>query len=265
MSSLFLRQRLSNSKPSFTKGEFGFNYQDALETTHFIIKKITNLKAANPKTFFDNEKSEEIQRIFDARIDKIRRDLRDDNEERAFDVENLREENLGELKNIDKKGGEHPINTADNRTDFSETKKETISEITTKYIIENFSGCEFLDKCLEILDFNKTLLILSLMLLDKILKKVKLTEKNIHKILYLCLIETHKFYIDVPYKNSFYAKIIGIPTEELFILELEFSKLVEYKYNVNIDDYVVYERKMKNLWRSKINCKKNSRRCVVQF
>ena len=89
------------------------------------------------------------------------------------------------------------------------------------------------------------MLILSMMYFDKILaKKFILTENNIHKVFFICMMEVQKFYSVFPNKD--YAKLCGISTEELLELELEFLNYLDFNMNISEDDFFAYKKKLKN-------------------
>ena len=88
-----------------------------------------------------------------------------------------------------------------------------------------------------------------MMNLDKLLaKKFVLTETNVHKTFFICMMETQKYYEDINFKNKDYAKIGGITVEELLELELEFLNYLDFNLHIKEYDFLVYKRKLKNLY-----------------
>ena len=97
------------------------------------------------------------------------------------------------------------------------------------------------------------MLILSMMNLDRLLEKgLVLTEQNIHKVFFLCMMEVHKYYNDVICYNKDYAKLCGISTEELLSLELEFLNYVDYNMNISDEKYNTYKKNLKNFFDKKV-------------
>ena len=97
------------------------------------------------------------------------------------------------------------------------------------------------------------MMILAMMNLDKILaKNFVLTEKNVHKTFFICMMEVHKFFNDVTFRNNDYAKLCGISTKELLQLELEFMDFVDYNMNITEENYFAYEKKMKKYFECNI-------------
>ena len=106
---------------------------------------------------------------------------------------------------------------------------------------------DFIILCYKRLDFDEHLLILSMMIFEKILAKdFVLTEKNIHKVFFLCMMEVQKFYNDANFTNKNFAKLCGMSTEELLELELKFLDFIDYNMNILDDDYFKYKKKLKN-------------------
>lgn len=67
-----------------------------------------------------------------------------------------------------------------------------------------------------------TAYIYSIILIDKILEEhidFKLTEKNIHRLLFTSIVIAAKFVDDKFYKNKYYASVGGIPLTTLNELE----------------------------------------------
>ena len=113
-------------------------------------------------------------------------------------------------------------------------------------IIEELSVVDFVILCYKSLNFDAHMMILAMMNLDKILaKNFILTEKNVHKTFFICMMEVHKFFNDVTFRNNDYAKLCGISTKELLQLELEFMDFVDYNMNITEENYFAYEKKMK--------------------
>ena len=145
-----------------------------------------------------------------------------------------------------------------------ENNKSSLSTSTSSS--DNFSSgpdfCCELDKydfedyiihCYRNLSFSSDLLILSMMILDKLLSKnFILTPVNIHKIFFLCMMETQKYYSDENYKNKDYAKIGGMTADELLELELEFMNYMDFNIFIKDEDYKKYKKNLKKLYKQNI-------------
>lgn len=103
------------------------------------------------------------------------------------------------------------------------------------------------------MDFNSYLLILAMMNLDKLLSKnFILTDTNIHKVFFICMMETQKYYEDENFTNKDYAKICGITTDELLELELEFLNYLDFNIFIKDEEYFKYKDNLKNLYESSV-------------
>ena len=78
-------------------------------------------------------------------------------------------------------------------------------------------------------------------------KNFVLTEDNIHLTFFLCMMEVHKFYNDVPFSNKDYSKLCGINAEELLDLELEFLDYVDYNMNIPDEKYFTYKKETETI------------------
>ena len=132
-------------------------------------------------------------------------------------------------------------------SDSSNSDSDICCELD-KYDIE-----DFIIQTYQKLGFTSNLLILSMMNLDKLLsKKFVLTELNVHKVFFICMMETQKYYDDVNFKNKDYAKSCGISTKELLRLEIEFMKYMDFNIHIKDEDYLEYKKNLQNLYKSKI-------------
>jgi hypothetical protein len=68
-----------------------------------------------------------------------------------------------------------------------------------------------------------------------------LTSNNAHRIILTALLLAHKYSMDVAYPFSLIARIVGVTSSELKILESEFLVFVKYELYVSQDLYNKYE------------------------
>ena len=139
------------------------------------------------------------------------------------------------------------INKQNNIDTDSDSENNENNSIIEKLDIENF-----IIRCIELLDINEEILILSMMALDKLLaKKFFLCENNLHKVIFICIMETHKYYNDDFFiSNNDYSKVSGIPTDELLNMELEFMNIIYFNMYINEEDYDNYCIKIKKYWKN---------------
>jgi hypothetical protein len=84
-----------------------------------------------------------------------------------------------------------------------------------------------------------TAYIYSLVIIEKILlenNSLKLTERNIHRVLFTSIVISVKFVDDKFYKNKYYASVGGVPLSTLN--ELEEAMLGLLNYHCPIDEEI---------------------------
>ena len=138
-----------------------------------------------------------------------------------------------------------------NQKQFSETDSESSdNDSENDEIISKMEIDEFIERIVNYLNIDNTLLVLSMMMLDKILaNNFILTERNVHKVIFICFMETQKFFEDENYKNSDYAKVCGISVNELLLMEVSFMELINYNMFVKEEEYIEYNKSFECLWK----------------
>ena len=127
-----------------------------------------------------------------------------------------------------------------NLNQLSETDSE--SDESDEDYIGKMKFETFIEKIVYILDFDDNLLILSLMVLDKFLtSKIILSESNVHKIFFTCLMETHKFFDDNTFTNKDYAKMCGVSVDELLKMEIYFLESINFNLFIKDDEFKKYK------------------------
>ena len=120
--------------------------------------------------------------------------------------------------------------------------KNEFDKIFNYYREPEISLYDYLSRIYKYSLINDSTLIISLIYIDRICKNkgVKLTENNIHRILFSSILTSIKFNEDKIYPNSFYAKIAGISVKELIKLESTFLKLIDFKLFISDEIYNIY-------------------------
>lgn len=127
-----------------------------------------------------------------------------------------------------------------NVNQLSETDSE--SDDSEEDFIGKMKFETFIEKIVYILDFDDNLLILSLMVLDKFLtSKIILSESNVHKVFFTCLMETHKFFDDNTFTNKDYAKMCGVSVDDLLQMEIYFLESINFNLFIKDDDFIKYK------------------------
>ena len=91
---------------------------------------------------------------------------------------------------------------------------------------------------------EKSTLILSLILIDKMCKKsgIVLTHYNIHRILFSSVLISIKYNEDSYFDNNFYSQIAGVKPDELKLLEYTFLEYNDFNIYVEDIEYEQYEK-----------------------
>ena len=127
-----------------------------------------------------------------------------------------------------------------NLNQLSETDSE--SDESDEDYIGKMKFETFIEKIVYILHFDDNLLILSLMVLDKFLSsKIILSESNVHKIFFICIMETHKFFDDNTFTNKDYAKMCGVSVDELLKMEIYFLESINFNLFIKDDEFKKYK------------------------
>lgn len=72
---------------------------------------------------------------------------------------------------------------------------------------------------------------------------------NIHRLIILGITVSSKFFSDIFYKNLRYAKVGGLPLEELNYLELQFLLLLDFKLMITVEDLQNYGDLLLKFWK----------------
>ena len=146
---------------------------------------------------------------------------------------------------IHKNDNTHHKQDSEPEDDSTLSGSDTSSDDGHCCILDKYGIEDFVVLCYKCLDFDEHMLIMAMMNLERILEKdFVLTEQNIHKVFFLCMMEVHKYYNDVICYNKDYAKLCGISTDELLNLEFEFMNYIDYNMNIPDDKYNIYKKNL---------------------
>ena len=106
---------------------------------------------------------------------------------------------------------------------------------------------EYLNRIIEYSNVEENTLICSLIYIEEIRKKIKLTNFNIHKILFTAIITAIKFNEDKIFNNNFYSLIGGISKEKLLELEYHFLILMDFKLYINENKFKTYKQVLEDV------------------
>ena len=123
----------------------------------------------------------------------------------------------------------------------------TINDIFNPKKIPNISISDYLNRIIEYTNIEENTLICALIYIDSISNKKKITISNIYKILFSAVLISIKFNEDEIYPNNFYAKIAGVPNEELLQMEHEFLILINFNLLIDEKKYSSLKFAIENL------------------
>ena len=121
-------------------------------------------------------------------------------------------------------------------------KKQSIMVFSAN-LIPNISIQDYLIRIQTYSKIEKSTLIISLILIDRICQRANLTLTyyNIHRILFSSILISIKFNEDIYYDNKFYADIAGVKTKELKLLEYTFLSMLHFNLFIKNDLYEKYK------------------------
>ncbi len=111
-------------------------------------------------------------------------------------------------------------------------------------LIPNISIKDYLTRIQIYSGMEKSTLILSLILIDRMCKKsnIVITLYNIHRIIFSSILISIKYNEDSYYDNTFYAQIAGVKINELKMLEYKFLEFNDFNVYVKDIEYEQYEK-----------------------
>ena len=107
------------------------------------------------------------------------------------------------------------------------------NDIFDSKLIPNISILDYINRIIDYSKIEENTLIAGLIYIDKIAKVIKITNFNIHKILFSCILIAIKYFEDEIYSNNYFAQIGGINIEELLKLELNISTLLDFQFFIS--------------------------------
>ena len=127
---------------------------------------------------------------------------------------------------------------------YKDILKKQISMYFSANTIPNISIKDYLIRIQNYSEMEKSTLILSLILIDKMCKKsgIVLTDYNIHRILFSSVLISIKYNEDSYFDNNFYSQIAGVKPDELKLLEYTFLEYNDFNIYVENIEYEQYEK-----------------------
>ena len=127
---------------------------------------------------------------------------------------------------------------------YKDILKKQISMYFSANTIPKISIKDYLIRTLNYSEMEKSTLILSLILIDKMCKKsgIVLTHYNIHRILFSSVLISIKYNEDSYFDNNFYSQIAGVKPDQLKLLEYTFLEYNDFNIYVEDIEYEQYEK-----------------------
>lgn len=168
---------------------------------------------------------------------------KDKEKEKGNSPENNEIKNLDLINSISK-----VLNTILEKNKSVINYKEILKKQSMMYFsantIPNITIKDYLMRIQNYSELEKSTLIMSLILIDKMCRKsgILLTHYNIHRILFCSVLISIKYNEDSYYDNTFYSQIAGIKPNELKLLEYTFLEYTDFNVFVKDDEYEQYEQ-----------------------
>lgn len=121
-------------------------------------------------------------------------------------------------------------------TKFHASRPPSISVQDYLQRINRYSSC------------SQEVLILALIYIDNLIKEssICLNNLNVHRILITAVMLAAKFFDDQYYNNAYYAKVGGVPREEMNALEIEFLFAIRFSLRVDPKTFNKYQTELTN-------------------
>ena len=132
---------------------------------------------------------------------------------------------------------------------FKEILKSQAKMVFSANFIPNISIEDYLIRIQTYSNIEKSTLIISLILIDRLcqLSNLTLTYHNIHRIIFSAILVSIKYNEDTYYDNKYYAQIAGVTVKELKILEYSFLSMVHFKLFIQEELYDKYIHYLDNI------------------
>ena len=131
---------------------------------------------------------------------------------------------------------------------YKEIVKKQSKMAFSSNLIPNISLEDYLIRIQMYTNMEKSSLIISLILIDRVCQKsnLALTYYNIHRILFSSILISIKYNEDSYYDNKYYAEIAGVKLKELKSIEYSFVDLLNFNIFIKDDIYEKYREYLDN-------------------
>ena len=164
------------------------------------------------------------------------------------DKNEIKEEEQNDISNLDliksiSQTLSSIVENSKKQNNYKEILKKQSKMVFSANLIPNISIQDYLIRIQTYSKIEKSTLIISLILIDRICQRANLTLTyyNIHRILFSSILISIKFNEDNYYDNKFYADIAGVKTKELKMLEYTFLSMLHFNLFIKNDLYEKYK------------------------
>ena len=107
---------------------------------------------------------------------------------------------------------------------------------------------DYLTRIFQYASCSPECFVLSLIYIDRLIQRngFLLTPLTVHRVIITSVVLAAKFFDDHYFNNAYYARIGGIPVEEMNALELEFLFLTNFSLHVSPESYARYYNELAN-------------------
>lgn len=134
----------------------------------------------------------------------------------------------------------------------SARSNETEEAMITKFHALRSPGIgirDYLERIAKYSGCSGECFVLALIYIDRIIQlnpRFVVNNLNIHRLLITSVMLSAKFFDDQYYNNAYYAKVGGVPCNEINILEVEFLFMTNFTLYVSTETYTQYYRELSN-------------------
>ena len=193
----------------------------------------------------------EIKTSFDS--EEFNSDNVEEEEIETNDQTKLKESEIGKIENLSliksiSQTLTSILETNKKSKNYKETLKSQGKMIFSANLIPGISVEDYLIRIQTYSNIEKSTLIISLILIDRLCQKanVTLTYHNIHRIIFSAILVSIKYNEDSYFDNKYYAEIAGVKLKELKLLEYNFISMINFNLFIQDSIYEKYRQYLDN-------------------
>ena len=132
---------------------------------------------------------------------------------------------------------------------YKDILKKQIPILFNSNLYLNISLYDYIIRIQKYSFIEKSTLVLALIYIDRFCKlgKIMLTYYNIHRIIFIAVLIAIKYNEDKFFQNDYYAKIAGIPIDELKKLEYTFFCMCDFNMYISDETFDKYNKFLNNV------------------